>query len=91
MSKEMISVLERVGLGAEEAKIYELLVSFSYRTLGQLDVYTKFERSQILDSLDKLIEKGYVKIIAGKTDETNQYLPLTLLHNWRKISDWGID
>ncbi|MHA1911730.1 MAG: helix-turn-helix domain-containing protein [Candidatus Kariarchaeaceae archaeon] len=77
MSKEMISVLERVGLGAEEAKIYELLVSFSYRTLGQLDVYTKFERSQILDSLGKLIEKGYVKIIAGKTDETNQYLPLS--------------
>ncbi len=77
MSKEMISVLERVGLGAEEAKIYELLVSFSYRTLGQLDVYTKFERSQILDSIEKLIEKGYVKIIAGKTDETNQYLPLS--------------
>jgi sugar-specific transcriptional regulator TrmB len=53
-------ILTNLGLSQNEAKIYIALLSLKQATVGELAKKTKIYRTNIYDSLEKLIEKGLV-------------------------------
>lgn len=78
-TKGLKSELTKIGFSENEALVYEVLVSFGYRTLGQLSFYTKLSTEDLIGAIGTLKGKNYIKEVPGKegSPNTEQYIPLS--------------
>ena len=65
---ELSSVLSKVGFTEDELKVYEVVVGFGFRTIGQVTSYTSLSYKQVSDAATSLVTKNYLKKIVGKTE-----------------------
>lgn len=70
----IIETLQRLGFAKNEARIYEALLEGSELPVGEISKRTGIHRRNVYDSLERLIEKGFVfEVFAGKE---NIYKPV---------------
>ena len=68
--------LQTLGFSELEARTYEILVAFGFRTPGQVAAYLDgVHLQEVTDALKVLEEKGYVKSIATRGEESRIYIP----------------
>lgn len=68
--------LQTLGFSDIEAKTYEILVAFGFRTPGQVAAYLEgASLDQVRSALNNLEGKGYVKSIATRGEESRIYIP----------------
>ena len=73
MTRDLESMLEYLGLDADEAAVYKLLVSKGSGTVGKLSAMTCYSRTKIYAIVDKLSSKGWVLSIS---DKPKTYAPI---------------
>ena len=69
-------MLKKVGFTENELKVYEVIVAFGFRTVGQICSYTSLSMSDVSSVCLSLQERNFLKIVKGKTEEATLYLPL---------------
>ena len=70
----IIEALQKLGFAKNEARIYEALLEGSELPVGEISKRTGIHRRNVYDSLERLIEKGFVfEVFAGKE---NIYKPV---------------
>ena len=65
--------LQNIGLSREEANVYELLISTGFSTVGTISRLTNYSRTKIYSIFDKLLFKGWIKLIS---DKPRTYIPV---------------
>ena len=63
------SVLAKVGLSPNEAKIFEALLNVEKASVSVLAVKAKVHRRNVYDSISRLVEKGLVTEVMIKTEK----------------------
>jgi len=64
-------ILTKLDLAKNEAIIYETLLKHGRSSVGSISVFSQIHRRNVYDSINRLIEKGYVFEIIQKKD--NKY------------------
>ncbi len=81
----MIKELEHIGMGKNEAAVYEALVEHGPCKAGLLVVKLDIHRNLIYQSLDKLVLKGFATKVMVKGVATFQITdPHSLLSSFRQ-------
>lgn len=65
MDPELISKLKKLGFTENEAKVYVCLLTLNEATARQIHEFTNVPRPKIYSVLERMEEKGYVKIRRG--------------------------
>ncbi len=66
------SILQELGLSKNEARIYEALVSEGESGVGVIAVKSKVHRRNVYDSIKRLVSRGLVFEIVGKSESLYQ-------------------
>ena len=62
-------VLRGIGLSANEARVYEALLSMGEASVQQISIKSKIHRRNVYDSLGKLVEKGLASEVFVKGEK----------------------
>ncbi len=62
-----------MGLDRDEAGIYQLLVSRGMATVGELSTLLGYSRTKVYNLFDRLVSKGWVKVL---TENPKTFIPL---------------
>ncbi len=60
--------LKKIGLEELQVGAYNVLIALGAKTAEEVALHLKKDLSEITEALDELVEKGFVKKIAGKVD-----------------------
>ncbi|MCE7737612.1 MAG: hypothetical protein GPJ54_22165 [Candidatus Heimdallarchaeota archaeon] len=74
---ELDEVLTKIGFTEDELKVYEVVVAFNFRTVGQISSYTNLDISKVHQVCESLISKNFLKKLVHKSEEAAVYIPLT--------------
>lgn len=75
-------IFEKLGLSKNEAKIYEVLLTFGESSVGLISEKSSVHRRNVYDSLNRLMEKGLViEIIESKENRYQAVEPKKLSEN----------
>ncbi|MHA2249524.1 MAG: apolipoprotein A-IV repeat region-like domain-containing protein [Candidatus Kariarchaeaceae archaeon] len=73
---ELSDVLEKIGLTSNELKVYEVIIAFGFRTKGQISSYTDLVIDEVSEACTSLVEKNFLKLVKGRSEEGDIYIPL---------------
>ena len=73
---EIKEVLDKIGFTEEELKVYNTVVAFSFRTVGQISSYTGLDMEIVRSACTGLMEKNYLKKVEGRNELGDLFLPL---------------
>ena len=62
--EEVLKALEDMGLEREEADVYRLLITKGVATVGDISHYLSFSRTKIYGIFDRLVSKGWVRMVS---------------------------
>lgn len=74
---ELNDVLTKVGLNENELKIYNVIVGFGFRTIGQISTYTGLDLNAISESCSSLMDKNFLLKSKGVNELGDLYIPLS--------------
>ncbi|MFV2013852.1 MAG: helix-turn-helix domain-containing protein, partial [Candidatus Heimdallarchaeota archaeon] len=58
---DLDEVLTKIGFTEDEFKVYEVVVAFNFRTIGQISSYTNMDNSNVKHACESLISKNFMK------------------------------
>ena len=57
---ELTEVLDKIGFTESELKVYEVIVAFNFRTIGQINSYTNMGISEVNNACESLVSKNFL-------------------------------
>ncbi|MHA2032255.1 MAG: helix-turn-helix domain-containing protein, partial [Candidatus Kariarchaeaceae archaeon] len=74
---ELNELLTKIGFSENELKVYEVVVAFNFRTIGQINSYTNIGINEVQNACESLVSKNFLKKIIHKSPEAAVFIPLT--------------
>lgn len=87
-SSDLDTALQAMGMDAEEARLYTILVATGPNTVGSIAPAAGLSRTKAYSVLDRMVTKGYLELVADHPKTYSPTDPMELLR--RRVEELGI-